>query len=82
MTRRDSPEYEAHRAARQLGTAPDDPVVATARSTVQLARARLLEVRRRFVRRDAGAADVAHAEAQVAAALDQLDTAAGTGWRT
>ena len=63
-------------------TTADDPAVAAARAAVTIARGRLLEVRRRFVRRDAGAADVAHAESRLAAALDELDHAAGTGWRT
>ena len=62
--------------------APDrDPAVTAAHSAVQLARARLLEVRRQFMTREAGATDIAIAEAQLSRALDQLDHAAGVGWR-
>lgn len=62
---------------------PVDPVVAAAQSAVALARHRLREVRRRFIRREAGATDVVKAEAQLAAALAHLDDVhGGTGWRT
>ena len=60
----------------------DDPAVTAARSTVDLARARLHETRRQFIRRECGSADVAAAEAALSRALDQLDHAAATGWRT
>ena len=76
MTRRDSPEYEAHRAARQLGTAPD-PAVDAAANAVALARHRLRETRRQFIRRQAGSTDVAIAEHDLSLALDQLDRANG-----
>ena len=81
VTNRDTDEYRAHRAA--LDVTDPDPAVAAAQSAVTLARHRLDHVRRQHMRREAGAATVAHAEAQLGQALARLDHAHGdTGWRT
>ena len=76
------PAHDRMTVANQRRTAPDDPAVTAARSTVQLARRRLERIRREHLAGHAGRADVATAEAALSRALDQLDRAAGTGWRT
>lgn len=56
-----------------MTNALDDQAAYDAARRVALCRQRLDHVRRQFMRREAGASDVARAEHQLAQALDRLD---------